>query len=315
MKTAQIFNIYRGSTSDGAGIRDTVFFKGCPLNCVWCHNPEGIEFQNEVWWEKGKCVGCGKCIESCTGNCISFGENGIDIDRKQCKHCFVCGEVCRHGAIQRIAEEYTVSQLCDLIMRDKEYFEVSGGGVTASGGEAMCQYEFLVDFFKVMKQNGINVALDTSGYCDSEKFKGIMKYVDTILYDIKVIDENAHIQFTGQSNKLILKNLEIYKKTDGCKPLLWIRTPIIPNMTDTEDNISKIADFIKKNLNGCVKRWELCAFNNSCVGKYQKLLSDWKMADENLLTKTKMERLVDIAKQSEIKEVMYSGLTKKEEMC
>lgn len=312
-REALIFNIYRGSTSDGEGIRDTVFFKGCPLKCLWCHNPEGIPFQNDVWWEQGKCAGCGKCVEACTNECISFEEDGMHMNKEKCEHCFRCTDACRYGAMQRIAEEFTVSQLCELIMKDKEYFEVSGGGVTASGGEAMCQFEFVLEFFKIMRENGINTALDTTGFCDTAQFKEIMKYTDTLLYDIKTVDDAEHIRLTGKSNRRIIENLKVYRDTMGEKPRLWIRTPIIPNMTDTEKNISDIANFIRDDLRGCAQCWELCAFNNSCIGKYQKLFLNWELKNEKLLSKDKMEKLTEIAKKSGIKKVMYTGIIKNEE--
>lgn len=311
MNKALIFDIYKGTTNDGEGIRDTVFFKGCPLNCVWCHNPEGIEAGNRLWYDKNRCIGCAECVKGCENNALQLTEKGININHFMCNQCANCVSICPSNAIQFIGKYYTVEELAKEILKDKEYFIASNGGVTASGGECMRQSGFLTDFFAVMKENGINTALDTSGFCATSELKAVLEYTDCVLYDLKVMDSYLHKKWTGQDNRIIIKNLlcvKDYVKKNGIK--LWIRTPIITGYTDNEAAISGIAEFIKTNLENSVQRWELCAFNNSCVKKYDKLSINWELKDYTLITKEKMANLLEIARSSTAKTVISSGIIK-----
>ena len=210
MKTL-IFDIYKGTTHDGPGTRDTVFFKGCPLHCKWCHNPEGIDFANGVWYDRGLCIGCGECVRVCQNGAIGISADGVSIN-SSCKKCFSCAEVCPSKAMTTIAEEYTPEALAEEILKDKEYFDISGGGVTASGGEAACHSEFVSEFFRIMKQKGVSTALDTSGFCDPNAFERILENTDIVLYDLKVIDNALHQEWTGVDNGIILANVKNIKK-------------------------------------------------------------------------------------------------------
>ncbi len=309
---ALIFDIYKGTTGDGPGIRDTVFFKGCPLNCKWCHNLEGIDVKNRLWWEHKTCIGCGLCKDACKNNAIFVSADGVALSPQDCKLCSSCQNICPTKSISAIAKKYTLRQLTEEILKDLEYFKVSGGGVTASGGEAMMQYEFVYEFFSEMRKNGINTALDTTGFCDFEKLRKVLTYTDTVLYDLKVIDSQLHKEWTGVDNKIILeniKNISALIKT-GLPIKLWIRTPIIPRFSDNEKVISEIADFIKANLSETVERWELCAFNNSCANKYKKLGKEWPFEKVELILKEKMNELKLIAQTSGAKEIVTSGILK-----
>lgn len=306
---ALVFDIYKGTTHDGPGVRDTVFLKGCPLKCRWCHNPEGMDFGNGVWYEKHTCIGCGECMKACRSNALTLREEGIFIDYSLCKNCMLCESACPAHAIERIADEYTPEEVAAEILKDKEYFDVSGGGVTLSGGEAMAHHQFAKEFFRLMKENGISTALDTSGFCDTSALKEVLEYTDILLYDLKVMDSKRHIKWTGVDNRIIIENI-LKVKEQMKEKILWIRTPLIPGYTADEDVISEIAAFIRDNLRDCVKRWELCAFNNSCNGKYDKLHKAWDLENAEILSKERADFLLDIAKTSGIKEVICSGITK-----
>lgn len=309
---AEIFDIYKGSTHDGPGMRDVVFFKGCPLNCIWCHNPEGIETINSVWYEKNVCIGCGECLKACGSNAVKMTDMGIVIDQNKCIRDYKCIDFCPSGAIEKIANEYTVDGLYREILKDKSYFDASGGGVTASGGEAMLHADFICEFFHRLKNNGIHTALDTTGYCDDAKLFAVLKNTDMVIYDLKVVNRQLHRNFTGADNNLILENIvkiSNYIK-NGAKLSLWIRTPIIPGFTDSEKMISEIAEFINDNLSGTVQRWELCSFNNSCTHKYEKLGRQWTLSNTSLIAKEKMSKLKAIAKSACADEIVCSGLIK-----
>ena len=204
---AHVFDIYKGTTHDGPGMRDTVFLKGCPLKCKWCHNPEGIDFENGVWYEKKYCIGCEECVKVCKNKAIAIEEDGVHIDYSVCRKCMKCTDYCPTKAITKIAESYTVEELAAEILKDKEYFNISGGGVTVSGGEALMRWDFVKEFFRVMKMNNINTALDTSGFCRKEELKAVLEYTDILLYDLKVVNHKLHKEWTGVENSVILQNL------------------------------------------------------------------------------------------------------------
>ncbi|MHA1301217.1 MAG: glycyl-radical enzyme activating protein [Candidatus Helarchaeota archaeon] len=310
-----IFSIQKLSTEDGIGIRTTVFFKGCPLRCVWCHNPESIEIKPSIVWYDKKCIGCKSCIEACPNNAISFN-NGIHINRNLCKACGTCVEVCPATALKKFGEYWTVEDLVKEVLKDKMYYIKSNGGITASGGEAALQTEFLVEFFKRLKEEGIHIALDTCGAIPREKFKALIPFVDLYLYDIKEIDPQKHKDFTGMDNKLILENLKwlvgvinnIHNVNTNIQ--IWIRTPIIPDYTATEENIRGIGNFIVNELKNQIDRWDLLAFNNLSLSKYKQLDIDWKLKDKKLLTEEDMNYFYHIAISTGVNNVQWSGMTR-----
>ncbi len=263
---ANITDIQRFSLNDGPGIRTTVFFKGCNMRCSWCHNPETISFKEQVHFYPNKCIGCGKCFSACTYGAHSVKDGVHTIDRDKCVGCGKCASVCYAEALTMSGKCRTVDEIMKEIVQDKPYYEESGGGVTLSGGEVLCQREFAKALIAACKENGIKVAVETNLNFAFEDIKEILASVDLIMCDMKIFDDENHKKHTGVSNKNILKNIEMIP-TLGVDFI--VRTPLIPSITDTKENIESIASFLKplKNL----VRYELLNFNPLGAPKYKSL--------------------------------------------
>jgi len=307
-KTANIFDLYRGTTHDGPGLRTTVFFAGCSLTCEWCHNPEGICFQPKVWHDERQCIGCFQCLSVCKLQALSAAESGIRVDDQKCNVCRDCIKICPSKALEMTNHTITIDELTKEVLKDQAYYEKSGGGVTASGGECMLQAEFIKDFFRELKSLGVNTAIDTSGQAPFSSFLHVLPITDYILYDIKLMDETEHIRYTGQSNKLILENLNKIAaliKGKALQSKLIIRTPLIPEATATIRNIQSIADYlVSSRVADSVDLWELCAFNSACASKYARLGKDWAYNNVPLLCKEFAESLLGSVSR-------YDGLASK----
>jgi len=264
MNKAIISDIKRFAVHDGDGIRTTVFFKGCPLKCVWCHNPEGISFERQLAYYQNKCIECGECIDICPNNAHKMVDNKHFFERDLCVGCGKCADKCLGSALILYGKEITVDELLPLLLEDKDFYETSGGGVTLSGGECLCQSDFCVEILKRLKENGINTAVDTCGYVSKEIIDKIMPFTDTFLYDVKAIDEDAHIKCTGKSNNRILENLKYIVSLDKA---VEIRIPYVPEYNDNQ--IKKIAIFLKEL--GDVKKIKLLPYHNYAGSKYEAL--------------------------------------------
>jgi len=304
LPTSQVIEISRGTTHDGPGLRTTVFLKGCPLRCLWCQNPEGIPSAQGVWWEARKCIGCLSCVEACPNEALEMTDDGLVRDLEACAVCGACVEACPAEAMTFTGQEWSLDALLHEVLKDKDYYQAFGGGVTVSGGEPLSQYPFVAAFFQRLQAEGVHTALDTCGLAPAAALDAVLPHADAVLFDIKLIDPDLHERFTGHSNAPILRNLatvadtirEVNRERDASHEMkLWIRTPLIPEATATPENIAAIGHYINGHLADVVERWELCAFNNVCVQKYDKLGLTWTYADTPLMDQDAIDALRDVA--------------------
>ncbi len=249
-----IFDIIRSSFVDGPGIRTAVFFKGCNLKCAWCHNPESQSPKKQMMFYANKCVGCGKCKEICP------------YELKKCDFCGKCETYCLYDARKICGKEMTADKLLAEIVKDKMFYEASGGGVTFSGGECMLQIDFLAEILQKCKENGIHTAVDTAGFVPFEYFEKILPHTDLFLYDVKAITNSLHKEFTGVSNELILENLKKLSAVFNGK--IIVRIPVIDGVNATIDEITAIAEFISK-IN--ISKAELLPYHAMGEHKYSAL--------------------------------------------
>lgn len=260
-----ITNIQRFSVNDGPGIRSTVFMKGCPLSCEWCHNPECLSSRPQIYYVQEKCAMCGKCVENCAENAISL-EKKQRFDWDKCVLCMRCIEACPNRALIQVGYEIEPDAVLAEVESDLLFYKNSGGGLTVSGGEPLFQYEFVTYLFKSARQKNISTALDTSGYVERQKLMEILNHVDLLLYDIKHVNPTKHKQKTGRTNKLILENVK--KIAEINKEKLMIRIPIIPGFNDSVSELKEIADFIKP-LG--VQRVDIFPYHRYATKKYDML--------------------------------------------
>ncbi|HEX9061035.1 MAG TPA: glycyl-radical enzyme activating protein [Clostridia bacterium] len=240
-----IFDIKRCSLDDGEGIRTTIFLKGCPLKCRWCHNPESYESLSEISFTTGRCIGCGKCKKACFNEAINL-QSDERIERYLCRKCASCVRVCPSLALEEIGIHYPLKQLLEIVMRDEEYYRSSGGGVTFSGGEPLLHVDYVSEAARMLNDRGVSIAVQTCGFFDYDSFREkVLPYIRDIYFDIKLMDSKLHMQYTGADNFMILENFKRLIR----EPSIHIvpRTPKIPGITDTPDNLASIRDFLLEN--------------------------------------------------------------------
>ncbi|AOY77847.1 trans-4-hydroxy-L-proline dehydratase activase [Clostridium formicaceticum] len=285
MNRALITNIQKYSVHDGPGIRTTVFFKGCPLKCMWCHNPESQSYYKQMMYNKEKCNLCGECKRRCSNGAIHIEAEKINVEFKKCNFCENCVEFCINNAREIVGQEYTTSELMKEIEKDKIFYEQSGGGLTLSGGEVMHQIDFVHEIARQCKAKGIFVAIDTCGYISFHHFEKVLEYVDVFLYDLKLMNSQKHEKYTGVPNEMILENL---KKLSEKGAKIHLRLPLIEGVNTDNENVNAIVDFIK-NLN--IIHINLLPYHEIGSDKYKRLNMKYEY---DLMKKPSDERLQEI---------------------
>jgi glycyl-radical enzyme activating protein len=239
MASGTVFDIQRFALHDGPGIRTTVFLKGCPLSCIWCHNPESINPKPQLSYNDEKCVRCGKCVEVCPVKAHAISDGCHAIDFEKCTACGTCVENCLYEALKMVGKAMPVEGVMEEVKKDQGYYENSGGGLTISGGEPMRQFEFIRELLKAAKAANIHTCLDTCGFAPVDQYKTILPLVDLFLYDYKATDPVSHKNFTGVSNELILTNLDFLMSK---RATVILRCPLVPGMNDSDDHLKGIAN-------------------------------------------------------------------------
>lgn len=264
MMKSPICDIKRFAVHDGDGIRTTVFFKGCPLKCVWCHNPESISPKPQIAYYSHKCIGCGECVQVCPQKAHSMQETIHTFNPSLCIGCGQCEDVCLGNALKHYGREYTVQELLPILLEDKDFYENSGGGVTLSGGECLLHADFCAELLKELKKQNIHTAVDTCGFISREALDKVIPYTDVFLYDLKAVDEDIHIKCTGQSNKVILDNL---KYLDSCNQRIEIRIPYVPGYnSNQEDKMISVLSNLKN-----IVKVKVLPYHNYAGSKYAAL--------------------------------------------
>lgn len=289
-----IFAIKPFEIHDGDGIRTTVFFKGCPLRCKWCHNPESFSFQKEILFDSSLCQNCGRCASVCDANIMQQGKHIFIKDN--CILCGKCEDVCPMDAFEVSGKDQTAEQIAKEALRDEIFMKSSGGGVTFSGGEPLMQVELCIEIARILKEKNINIAVDTSGFVSRETIDKILPYVDTFLFDIKAIDEEVHIACTGVSNKIILENI---KYVDSLGIPMEVRYPYVPTMND--DQVEKIACFVKELKH--VKSLRVLPYHNYAEAKYSRLGITFK--DFPVPTKEELLSVLEKLRQCGVEYAQY----------
>lgn len=295
MSEGVVFNIQRFSVHDGPGIRTTVFLKGCSLRCFWCHNPESWSMRPELQLFPDLCIGCGRCFRACPLGVHTLDGDRKAYDRERCVSCGACAKTCYAQALVYVGKRMPVDDALDEIRKDYAAYTESGGGVTLSGGEPLLQPEFCRDVLAQCKEEGIHTAVETAAHVNWQNIEMVVPFLDLVMLDIKAMDSARHQAATGQGNTLILTNARKIAQTG--LPLI-IRTPVIPGVNDTKEEIGAIARFVAS-LPG-VQYWELLPFHKLGEGKFLSLGQSFPAADLQPPSQEQMQFLLGVAGASDV---------------
>lgn len=283
MTSGIVFDIRCFSIHDGPGIRTTVFFKGCPLACAWCHNPEGIGREPVLVYRANRCVRCGACLAACPQGAIALRDGAVRTDRSRCLHCGACTDVCYAEARELAGRRMTVEQVLTEVERDIVFYDESGGGVTFSGGEPLLQPDFLQALAQACRARGLHTALDTCGLASWEVLDRVREHIRLFLYDVKLIDEERHRRFTGASNALILQNL---RRLAAGGHSLVLRLPLVPGVNDDAANV-RATGALAAELG--IAEVDLLPYHRAGLDKYERLAMDYALPDTRPPTAEQVE--------------------------
>ena len=266
-----IYDIQRYCIHDGPGIRSTVFFKGCPLDCWWCHNPESKKPSQQIIFWPDQCIGCGRCRDACPDE-VAVGAAGA---AEECEMCAECTQVCPTEAVELIGEKMTASEVLGEIQKDAVFYEESGGGVTFSGGEPLLQHDFLLELLRLCKKKGIHTAVDTCGYAEWDILKQISSAADLILYDVKIMDSGEHEKYTGVSNKIILQNLHRLVEHRSTENII-ARFPLIPGINDDIQHAEQLGELLSSLK---ISKMNILPYHRAATEKHARLHDDYRLQD------------------------------------
>jgi pyruvate formate lyase activating enzyme len=275
MESAVVTNIQGYSLHDGPGIRTVVFTKGCPLRCPWCANPENLSADPQMGFIKSLCQNCGRCAAVCPRDAVRLGEDAYRIDRERCDCCGLCASACRFEALVRYGEKMTSAEAFEKTLRDKMFYDTSGGGVTVSGGEPLLYPGFVSELFRSLRDRGVNTCVETCGFVPQSAFEAVLPVTDLFLYDIKLSDSAKHSAHTGAPNGLILENAR-FLGSRGAK--LLFRRPLIPGVNDSEEETRDTAAFLRS-LGEGGDRLQLMPYHRMGQSKYDALAMKCEAAD------------------------------------
>ena len=285
--TGMIFDMQRFSVHDGPGIRTTVFLKSCPLRCAWCHNPEGQELEVEISFLPDRCIGCGSCFTICPNGCHILKNDTHVFLRDRCERCGLCTGECYAQALERVGKEVTVAEVVDEVMKDKPFYDTSGGGMTLSGGEPLAQREFSIALLREAKRRDLHTCVETCGHGSYGGLESMLRFVDILFYDFKESDPEKHREYTGVPNLRILENLQ---RLDAVGAVIFLRCPIIPGMNDRNEHFEAIADLANRTTS--IRQIDVIPYHPLGKSKSERIGKEYPLPDESFTDDDEVNRWV-----------------------